>query len=772
MASEQAKVLRQQGISAAKNGDKAQARELLLQSVRLDPSNEAAWTWLLNVVSEPRERLTALYKLLEINPTSEMGLRALSAMGFTTLDQVRAQLKNPSAPPAPQTPPSGASASATAAPSVKSVSPFAEGDAAAAAPRVQQVAVFGAPMPDGARIGEAQSQADQIVQSFLDGILAPPTDFAWTQKTKRRAGDFDHLRMRVIFTTASIVTAVLVLGGAFFAVISTPEGRALVFAPTFTPSITPSVTPTNTPGATPTPSNTPELSPTPSATVAPIITPADLNNLPLEPTDVYPELFERVIADAVVLLDRGLGGTAIPTLGAEQQSASGLNFRPEAYYYGALAQLQTGETEAALRTMQEAEAQLENVRQEDQTVYRPMVDAGFAQTYLQQARQAFQRRATGEAADYLTRAEERATAAKTGDPFFAANYLTLAEVYRLREDYDQALTVLNEGLSLEQLSNNTLLIVATGRILFEQEDYDGAMYQAFLALYINPNTASAHELRIEAAIALGNPGLGVIYAQQYLFYYPGSVKGFKLLGDARFAEGNTDLAIEAYTRALGGDSSDPAYYEVLIGLGRLLDAQRRYADALGVYDQVVQLNDDPQWQVLRMRAAFNAGNFGIAEDIADDLLGTGFASDAELNLLKARVLLARARGGDRAAAAEALTLLDRAVANGLTAEQQPFAQEARARAEFRLENYDAALTAINAALDSGESGSRYLLRAQILQAQGQYADALRDYNWVLTWDSIYQYPFADEARDGIEETLEQQRAAEATEAVAEPTASR
>jgi Flp pilus assembly protein TadD len=54
VASDQAKQLRQQGIAAAKAGDKETARKLLLQSVKLDPKSEPAWTWLLNVVSDPK----------------------------------------------------------------------------------------------------------------------------------------------------------------------------------------------------------------------------------------------------------------------------------------------------------------------------------------------------------------------------------------------------------------------------------------------------------------------------------------------------------------------------------------------------------------------------------------------------------------------------------------------------------------------------------------------------------------------------------------------
>src|SRR5215813_6161482 len=72
VASEQAKELRRQGIAAAKAGQKDQARQLLQQSLRLDPKSEVGWLWLASVANDERERLFYLHKLLEINPNNEM----------------------------------------------------------------------------------------------------------------------------------------------------------------------------------------------------------------------------------------------------------------------------------------------------------------------------------------------------------------------------------------------------------------------------------------------------------------------------------------------------------------------------------------------------------------------------------------------------------------------------------------------------------------------------------------------------------------------------
>ena len=80
MADDQARDLRQQGIVAAKAGNKEEARRLLQKSIRLEPQSEPAWLWLASVARDPQERLFCIQKLLEINPQHELGRQALEAM--------------------------------------------------------------------------------------------------------------------------------------------------------------------------------------------------------------------------------------------------------------------------------------------------------------------------------------------------------------------------------------------------------------------------------------------------------------------------------------------------------------------------------------------------------------------------------------------------------------------------------------------------------------------------------------------------------------------
>src|ERR1041384_4322608 len=100
MANEQAKQLLQQGIAAARAGQKAQARKLLQEAVKRDPRSESAWLWLSSVAQDDQERAFCLKQLLSINPNNEHAIKGLRQLGI-------------SAQPQPGTPPARSQARAT-----------------------------------------------------------------------------------------------------------------------------------------------------------------------------------------------------------------------------------------------------------------------------------------------------------------------------------------------------------------------------------------------------------------------------------------------------------------------------------------------------------------------------------------------------------------------------------------------------------------------------------------------------------------------------------
>ncbi len=70
----------QQGIAAAKAGDRNTARRLLEEVVDSDPDNELAWIWLASAVTNLKERRACLQRVLQINPQNRRAQEALDKL--------------------------------------------------------------------------------------------------------------------------------------------------------------------------------------------------------------------------------------------------------------------------------------------------------------------------------------------------------------------------------------------------------------------------------------------------------------------------------------------------------------------------------------------------------------------------------------------------------------------------------------------------------------------------------------------------------------------
>jgi CheY-like chemotaxis protein len=62
------------GINAAKEGNRAEARALLLRVTESQPENETAWLWLASISEYPEELLVFLNQVLSVNPHNERAL--------------------------------------------------------------------------------------------------------------------------------------------------------------------------------------------------------------------------------------------------------------------------------------------------------------------------------------------------------------------------------------------------------------------------------------------------------------------------------------------------------------------------------------------------------------------------------------------------------------------------------------------------------------------------------------------------------------------------
>ncbi|MDZ4672740.1 MAG: hypothetical protein SH821_17900 [Phototrophicales bacterium] len=80
MANDELSQVLEQGIDAAKRGDRATGRRLLEQVIESEPANELAWIWLASCVGTLKERQECLERVLEINPDNARAKQALNAL--------------------------------------------------------------------------------------------------------------------------------------------------------------------------------------------------------------------------------------------------------------------------------------------------------------------------------------------------------------------------------------------------------------------------------------------------------------------------------------------------------------------------------------------------------------------------------------------------------------------------------------------------------------------------------------------------------------------
>lgn len=110
----------QAGVAALKSGNKALARQHLMQVVEQDENNEQAWLYLAGALEDPQEMRISLENALHINPQSSRAKQGLEWLRkqhpALFVEQTPAMPEAASAPPAaPATPPAPAYTGATLA---------------------------------------------------------------------------------------------------------------------------------------------------------------------------------------------------------------------------------------------------------------------------------------------------------------------------------------------------------------------------------------------------------------------------------------------------------------------------------------------------------------------------------------------------------------------------------------------------------------------------------------------------------------------------------
>ena len=68
------KPMLQRGIKAAQEGNRGEAKQMLLRVVEIESTNETAWMWLASISEYPEELLACLNNVLSVNPKNERAL--------------------------------------------------------------------------------------------------------------------------------------------------------------------------------------------------------------------------------------------------------------------------------------------------------------------------------------------------------------------------------------------------------------------------------------------------------------------------------------------------------------------------------------------------------------------------------------------------------------------------------------------------------------------------------------------------------------------------
>ena len=737
MSSEQARMLLERGIQAARAGQKEQARKLIQQALRLDQYSDAAWLYLASVARNKRERLMALKRTLEINPRNEMALQAVKAMGIDPAQLV---------------------------PQARTI-----GESLAEADTVVQKGDV--PLPSAEDTEESRQLAEQIAQQYLVSRAASH-QINWEKKNKRRAGEREITILRLQIAAAAAAFLFAVFGVLAVVVSNNPAAQRILFGASETP-IPPTRTPipsfTPTIGITPTPSPTRDTTAEPTLTFTPTVDPFILprpRELSPQPTDIefLVQGADSFVLDAVRLLEENNLEEVVPLM-ERSRFRQGTNFNPNPFYYEALAYAEQGQFNEALAILTEAEETIASGVRINPVTAQALIDLGFAQVRLIQAEDALERGNPDGAETLAQQALERAEASYEFTKDFPEVHLTIAKAHFIQDNYDEAFDTLVEGRELDGNEEDMNLILGLADLYIQraqqlqaqgdeagaQEMYARAGYQAFLALYITPYIEEAHRIQIEVALAQQSNGLAVIRSQEYLNFFPDDTDGHRFLGEARVAEGNTDLALLAYEQALEGNGTDAQMAEVYEARADLFNDQGRYQLALDDLSSAYELVPGDSLLLKRMRAAYAAGDYEIALTDAEALADSQVVSNGELELLEARIMVDRAE--DDADYEQALDLLAQ-VGTNLSEADIAIADEYRARAQLGAGDNQAALTAIQNAIVREETGSRRFLRAQINKNLGNFGPAITDYEWVLTWAPVYDYPFAPSARAGLVEIHE------------------
>lgn len=776
MSAEMAQKLIQGGIKAVRNGDYTLARKAFTKALKLDPNNESAWLGMATITDAREDKLRILNRVLEINPNNTSAQETLYQLtADDASSELDAEFMEEDVAPIVEENPVALSDDETASSddvtNDEDLEPSRSDDIFASVPQIPSSGTDGIPQLPQTALAEMGKQTETDVKAYLNTARSNylDDDRQWTRKERGRVASSEYRVFLLQLGTAGFVALFIVLTGFATFLLSNPITASILLSASQTPSTMPTTVLTGTPGVTNTPSPTPDFEPSPTPELPFQATLGfDDPNVPSTPTQAYypnsvnaisvpDETFKFInegnLTEAQELLEEGRfieeeNGEFTPTYRLSQLYL--INDEPD--------------TARAIILEWQEEWQERDI--DDYLNAESLILIGLARVDVYEVVNG----ATGRA-DLLDDAQnrlERALGLVSGeealavpDPLNPEAYVLLARTYDLRGDTEQALEIINNGLQLVRgndlpLIGNIDMRMTSVRLLADARRYDEALQELYFVLEFDPFLEDALILQTELALESGQAGLAVLYAQQHLLYYPGSLEGLYLLGQAREAENKFDLALDAYSRAVAGDTSieeyisDPFFLDNLLARATLLTRQGRRADSAEDFALAIELTgNNPQIQARSLASSYETGNYDSVVQTASDVLNESGVDRAEVLYYQGLALVAQrqAGGGTASNYSQAIDALEQALNSDLTATDRAIAEENLAIAHIEVGNTQDALDAINNALDIDATANRIYLRAQILDAQGNTDEALLDYEVIVTWGAYFNFPFLEDARN-------------------------
>ncbi|HLC34537.1 MAG TPA: tetratricopeptide repeat protein [Anaerolineales bacterium] len=314
-----------------------------------------------------------------------------------------------------------------------------------------------------------------------------------------------------------------------------------------------------------------------------------------------------------------------------------------------------------------------------------------------------------------------------------------------------------------------------GAAAFDQGDYGEALEEHTLAVEIDPTRASAWFMRAQAlqmlarfeecrasatkalevdrelwdayatravcAYEMEEYEAGLPDQQRYVAAVPGDFDGWYNLGIAYRETGQTDLAIEAYIKAL---SIDSAGVEAMINLGSIYIDLGRFEEAVTMYDRALNLGEIPAAYNGRGEAHVGLGQFEEAQaDFERSIDIMPYIAFPYCRLVNVYFQLGRFRD-----AVETAHQAERAPTD---CGQDQNLLELHARAYFELGLYDQAIEYMDRALEQGTYAMAFYYRGIAHDEAGHSREATMDLQTFV--DLARARDIADDERTDAEARL-------------------